>query len=116
MTETAVTLRWTCPQDDGGCAITSYIIEYNRVSLPFSLFYSFSSNERLELADGLGHVAKSGHFATELHPSRRSDPWQHVRLPSEGRESLRSVRTEQTDRHGHSAVKKVKSFRTVLGQ
>ena len=31
--ESSVTLQWNTPEDDGGCEIGSYIVEYNRVLL-----------------------------------------------------------------------------------
>lgn len=33
VTDTSVVLEWRVPEDDGGCEISSYIIEYNRVRL-----------------------------------------------------------------------------------
>lgn len=59
----SVTLSWKPPEDDGGCKIGNYIIEYNRVKITRNDF-AFGRLVGLtqlpfRFAGRLGHVAKS---------------------------------------------------------
>lgn len=39
----SVTLNWAPPDDDGGCKVGNYIVEYYRVSWPWGAFEPRSS-------------------------------------------------------------------------
>lgn len=92
VSESAVALQWEPSEDDGGCEITCYIVEYNRVSFLITVISLVFKENFIHLntsSAGLGHVVESGHNPPTANPFRRHDSRIDLYLPSQSGKSLR---------------------------
>lgn len=116
---TSITLRWDPPQDDGGCRVSNYIIEYFRVSCKDLSFYYVSiwsitlcllclpgvDTKKTVFHDthltdyngcptgGMGRVAEGDFLTHHLDPIGRSHCRLRVQVPRQGWKRLWCVGT-----------------------